>query len=203
QDLGRFEDGSHDLVVTGAAAEVASQVVADLSFGGIRIDVEESFGCHEKARGAEAALQRGFFEEDLLQRMQFGAASQAFDGFDDRILGLHRQHETGVYRPAVDDHGARTAVTVSTAFFGAREVQLLPQHLKQRLAGIRQKLALLPIEHGPDDHFTQHRPLLSPSLSRRPLPALTRPAECGARALTLNAYDTPRCRERPRWAGPR
>ena len=57
--------GANDLVVAGAAAEVAGQPVADAAFVGIRLAIEQGLGGDDEARRADAALQGRLFEEAL------------------------------------------------------------------------------------------------------------------------------------------
>ena len=54
--LFRLQDGPDDLIVAGAAAEVAGQPVADAGFVGVRLAVQETLGCHDEAGSADAAL---------------------------------------------------------------------------------------------------------------------------------------------------
>ena len=49
-------NGFDDLVITGAAAEVAGQVEADFLFAGCRVFFEQRFGLHDETRSADAAL---------------------------------------------------------------------------------------------------------------------------------------------------
>ena len=67
---GRVEHGADDLVVAGAAAQVAGQPVARFFLGRIRVRVEQRLGRDDEARRADAALQRRVLEELLLQRVQ-------------------------------------------------------------------------------------------------------------------------------------
>ena len=62
--------GADDLVVAGAAAEIAGQPVAHLGLGRIGIALQQRLGGDEEAGRADAALQRGVLEELALQRMQ-------------------------------------------------------------------------------------------------------------------------------------
>ena len=55
--------GADDLVVAGAAAEIAGQIEANLVFGGIRIFLKQRFGLHDETGRANAALQRGAFQK--------------------------------------------------------------------------------------------------------------------------------------------
>src|SRR5215475_4811148 len=76
---GGIEDGTDDLVVAGAATEVAGEPVTRLGLRRIRIAVEQRLGGDQQARRAEAALQRRMFQEFSLQRMQIVSARHALD----------------------------------------------------------------------------------------------------------------------------
>ena len=75
---------AHDLVVTGAAAEIAGQPEANLGLGRIGVALEQRLGRDQEARRADAALQGGMLEELALQRMQLVAVGDALDGAEPR-----------------------------------------------------------------------------------------------------------------------
>src|SRR6185436_1660042 len=56
-----------DVLVAGAAAEVAGDALADLGFGRLRIVVEQVGGRHDHAGRAIAALQTVLFPEAFLE----------------------------------------------------------------------------------------------------------------------------------------
>ena len=64
--FGSILDGPYDILVAGAAADVAFKPCADLSFGWVRIVFEQLVGSHNHARGAETTLQAVFFPETFL-----------------------------------------------------------------------------------------------------------------------------------------
>src|SRR5437899_219565 len=82
------EHGADDLVVAGAAAEIAGQPVAGLFLGRVLVLVEQRLRRDDESGGAEAALQRGVFEEFLLHRVQLVALGDALDRGDLPSLGL-------------------------------------------------------------------------------------------------------------------
>ena len=78
-------DRLHDVLVAGAAAEVALEPVADLVLGGVRVLAQQVEAGHDHARGAVAALQPVGLVERLLQRVQRCAlpgVGQALDRAD-------------------------------------------------------------------------------------------------------------------------
>jgi hypothetical protein len=58
-----LEHGADNLVITGAAAEVAGEVVADAGLVGVRLGIKQRLGGDEEAGGADTALEGGIFEE--------------------------------------------------------------------------------------------------------------------------------------------
>src|SRR2546423_4270813 len=78
----RARDGLHgldDVVVAGAAAEVAFEPVADLVVARSRVLVQEARGRHDHPRRAVAALQRMVLVERLLHGVQPTVRGQALD----------------------------------------------------------------------------------------------------------------------------
>src|SRR3970040_3145986 len=66
---GGLADGGDDVLVTGAAAEVALDGVPDRRLGRVGVAREQVGGGHQHARCAEAALEAGLLPERLLERM--------------------------------------------------------------------------------------------------------------------------------------
>src|SRR2546428_4422686 len=68
--LGGVLDGLDDIVVAGAAAEVALEPVPDLALRRARVALDELSGRHDHARRAEAALQSVLLPEAVLDRVE-------------------------------------------------------------------------------------------------------------------------------------
>src|SRR2546426_3802022 len=71
-----------DLVVAGAATEIAGEPVPRFFLGRIRLRVQQRLGGDDEPRRADAALQRGMLEKLLLQRMKPLAVRDALDRRD-------------------------------------------------------------------------------------------------------------------------
>src|ERR1700760_3526924 len=71
------KDGFDDVLVAGAAAQVAGQRPAHVLLRRIRVLLEQGGGGHHHARGAEPALQAVLLPEALLQRVQLAVPGQA------------------------------------------------------------------------------------------------------------------------------
>ena len=149
-------DGSDDFVVAGAAAEIAREVEADFVFGRLRVLGQEPFALHDEAGSADAALQRGSFEERLLDRVQPGRRGDAFDRANGRPFGLDGQHEAAIDRSAIHDDRARSAVAVRATFLRAGQVHVVSQDFEQRLSRLAQEFGLVAVESGRDDSFLGH-----------------------------------------------
>src|SRR5262245_13299739 len=114
-------DGAYNLVIAGAPAEIAGKTEADLFFGRVLVLCEQSAGRDQKARRADAALERGMLDEFALQRMKLVAIRHALDGLDLASFGFSTEHEAGADELAVDDDAASAAVAGAAALLGARE----------------------------------------------------------------------------------
>src|SRR5262245_21121632 len=175
--LGGGFDRLVDLLVAGAAAEVAGDRLADSFAGRIGLALEQGFRGHQDARGAVAALRRSEVGKSGLQRMQLGAAGKAFHGLDAAPLALHRQHEAGELRLAVEQYGAGAALAELAAVLGAGEGEVLAQDLEQRLVRGEGRLHRLAVDAQIQLHVALHRRFqivrtpnkLGPTLLPKPL----------------------------------
>ena len=72
--------------------------------------------------------------EGALQRVELVAVGQPFDGADLSAVGLHREHQAGAHRLAVDQHGAGAAHAVLAADMRAGLPAILADRIGQRAA---------------------------------------------------------------------
>src|SRR5690606_40709716 len=112
-------DGEYDILVAGAAAEIAFQPVTDFFFGGIRIVLDEGNRRHDHTGGAVATLQAVFFPEGFLHGMELSVGRQSFDGRDFAPVCLHRQTGTGFDRATIQMYGTSPTLAGITADVGA------------------------------------------------------------------------------------
>ena len=109
----RSADGTHDVHVAGAPAEVARQPDADLLVARPRVLLEQRADRHQDARGAEAALKPVLLVKRLLNRMKvLGVGRQALDGGDLATVDLDGQEQARPHRHAVEQDGAGAADAV-------------------------------------------------------------------------------------------
>ena len=153
-------DGSDDFVVAGAATQIAREVESNFVFGRLRVLRQEPFALHDEAGSADAALQRGSFEERFLDRVQPGRRGDTFDGADRGPFGLDRQHEAAINRAAIEDDRASSAVAVRATFLRAGQVKVVSQDFEQRLPRLAEKFGLVAVESCRDDSFLGHLVIL-------------------------------------------
>ena len=108
--------------------------------------------------------------EGLLHRMQLVAVGQTFDGADFLAVGLHREHQAGAHRLAVDDHGAGAADAVLAADMGAGLPAILADGVDQRAPRLDRDGVLAAVDGEGDVGSFGHRRSMA-SNSRRVMPA--------------------------------
>src|SRR5262245_59229231 len=81
-------DRLDDVVVTGAATEVALEEVADLGLARTLVPLEELVGRHDHPGRAEAALEPVLLPEGVLDRMELPVLGEPLDGEDVGAVGL-------------------------------------------------------------------------------------------------------------------
>src|SRR5947207_14174812 len=79
---GRCPHGLDDVVVAGAAAEVALEPAADLLLAGVRVLLEKADRRHDHPGRAEAALQGVEFAERVLHRVLPAIGGETLDRGD-------------------------------------------------------------------------------------------------------------------------
>src|SRR5688572_13639496 len=127
------KDCLHDVVVAGAAAEVAGEHLAHLRLARARVFLEVRLEGHDDAGGAEAALQPVHLVQRLLQGRELSVLRHRLDGGDLVALHLHRVDEAGARGLAVDEHRAGAAHAVLAADMRSGEPAVLAQHVGEEL----------------------------------------------------------------------
>src|ERR1041385_5822966 len=121
-----------DVLIAGAAADVAFQLLADRRLVQITaMPVHYVDGGHDHARRAVAALQAMIVAEGRLHRMQLLAFGDAFDGGDIGAVGLPDQHGAGFHRAAVDMHHTGAALAGVAADMGAGQAEMVAQQMDE------------------------------------------------------------------------
>ena len=150
--LGRGEHRLHDVVVAGAAAEVALEAEPHVVLGRVRDLLEQRHRRHHHARGAVAALQPVVLVERGLHRVPLVAVGEALDRRDRRAVGLRREHRARLHRLAVDQHRARAAARRVAADLRAGEAARLAEVLHEQRARLDVVVLRRAVDRHPDLH---------------------------------------------------
>src|ERR1043166_65419 len=143
---GGCQNGLHDLVVPGAATEIARQTVANLLLGWLGAALQERLRRDDETWRANPALQSGVLEELLLKWVQILRRCDALDRRDLLALNLDAENEARVDEPAIEHHIARAAVAVVAPFLGPGQMQLITEHLEQALARLAQDVRVSAVD---------------------------------------------------------
>ena len=180
QDLGGAEDRGDDVLVAGAAAEVAPDGLAGLLLGGVGVVAQVGGDGGDEPGGAEAALQAVAVLEGLLDRAEAAVGRPAaLDGGDLGPVDPDREQQARTHRPPVDQHRAGPADAVLAAEMGAGQPQVVAQAVGQQPPGRH--------PHGVG-HAVHHQPGLVQGLAHVPP---NRPAAWAAAARAARAVSTP------------
>src|SRR5271156_2788826 len=155
----------HDVVVAGAAADIAFELVADRRLVYVRtLAVDDIDRRHDHSGSTEPALQAVIVLERLLHRMQFSALGKSLDRQDARALARRCERRARLDRAPVDMDHASAALRGVAADVGARQTQVFAQVLHQQRARIDLRRRRLAVDrHGNSNHQTS-------SLSVSPYP---------------------------------
>ncbi len=126
-----------DLLVAGAAADVAAEPLLDLLVAHEGVGADGAGRRHHHARDAIAALAGAGLVEGLLENAHLAGPGQVLHRLDGRALHLGGRHEARLHQHAVDEHRARAALARPAAFLGAGQVQVVAQEIQQPQVGLR------------------------------------------------------------------
>src|SRR6058998_2945265 len=107
--------------------------MTDLVRRWLRVAFEQLLGHQNESRRAKAALKSAVGDERLLNWMQFTIGSEPFDSRHFSPVHKSRQVKTPANRDAVHDCGAAPAESLPAALASAKEAEVAPQNLEQRL----------------------------------------------------------------------
>ena len=126
-------DRADNVLVTGTAAEIPIQPVADFALGWIVVSLQELACGHDHAWRAESALQPVLFPEAFLQGVEFAVMRQAFDRGHRSPVRLNRQDRAGLHGLPVQQDRAGAANAGLAADVCAGQTQRLSKvvHKKQ------------------------------------------------------------------------
>ena len=171
-------DRFDDVLVAGAAAQIAGKTFADVVVRGERIFSQQIGRRHQHARRAESALQGMMLVKRFLQRIHLPDAAEAFDRLDAAAVGLHREHQAGARAVAVDQHGAGAADAMLAADMGAGQAQRVTQEIGKQQARLHGGAVGCAVDGDADFASFAHVALSS---ARRQAAASARPVSTPAR----------------------
>src|SRR5215210_746563 len=123
---GRLVDGVDDVLVPGAAAEVALEPAPDLVVGEpVAVRPEKLDAGHDHARRAEAALEGVPLPERLLERVQLAVRGETLDRRDLAAVGLDGKDGARLHGASVEVNGASPAGRRITADLRPREPEVV------------------------------------------------------------------------------
>src|SRR5665213_94669 len=147
-------DRLDDVVIAGAAAEIALEPFADFRLGRLLVVLHQIERAHHHAGGAEAALQSVMLAEGRLHRMQLVALSDALDGDDVGAVALHGEDGAALDAVAIDRDDAAAALAGVAADMRAGEGEIFPQELDEQGARLDVAGRLLAVHrHGDAGHL--------------------------------------------------
>ena len=128
-------DRFHDVVVAGAAANVAFQVGAYLGLGWLGVFFQQACCRHHHTGRAKSALQSMVVLEGLLDHIQRAVGvCLAFDGGHLSALSLNCEHCTRLHGLAVHMHNTSPALRRVTTYMCASQSQIVTQKRRQQRA---------------------------------------------------------------------
>jgi hypothetical protein len=148
-----LHDCFKDSHVPRAAAEVATQSVADLQISWGGRSLQEIRGCENHSRRADAALRSAAFEKRLLDCVKFIAVRDSLDRSDFRAFGVHCGDKTAIHEFAIHHDRTRATLAFTTAFLCARQLKIATQGVEQPLHWKRAKRYVLSIDGASDGNF--------------------------------------------------
>src|SRR6266567_8215375 len=121
-----------DVVIAGAATQIAVEIRADRRLVGMGNPVEQIDRHHDHSGRAEPTLKSVVLAKCRLHRVEIVAFGQALDGGDLATRGLRRQHRAGFDRATVEVNDAGTALTGIAADMGPCQSQRVAQEFDQK-----------------------------------------------------------------------
>src|SRR5687768_1477996 len=118
--------GAHDLLIAGAAAQIAIDSTTDISIGWPLVLKQERLTRQDHARRAIAALKSVFLDEGLLQRVKLTAGDKPFDGGDGSVGDQCCENRAGMRRLSIDSDGTGSAIARIASSPCTREPERIP-----------------------------------------------------------------------------
>jgi hypothetical protein len=119
-----------------AAAQNATQGIANLLIGGVGFFIENGLRRQDYAAKAESALSRAFLDKRLLDWVRLFRSAQAFQRGDFVLTNSAYQLDARSHDLAAHDYSAGSALSHSTSESRSTQTKLVVQNKQQRRCGI-------------------------------------------------------------------
>ena len=146
QLLGGLLHRLDDLQIARAPAQVARERFTDLRGRRVRLAIQQGLRGDQDPRRAVPALRCAEVGKRVLQRVQRAVLRQALDGGHGAPAALEAENEAREHRLAVQQDGTGAAFAELAAMLGPRELQVLAQHLEERLVAVYQFVRRLAVD---------------------------------------------------------
>ena len=129
---GGREHGAHDPVLRAAPAQVAVQRGAYLVLAGIVVGGQQRGGTDHHAGDAVTALRGLPVDDRLRDGVRPAGCAQSLHRRYFQVRNRPHRRVAGVGGAAVDEHEASAAQAKTATEAGARQPEMVPQHIQQR-----------------------------------------------------------------------
>src|SRR5579884_838444 len=145
-------NGVDDVLVAGAATEVAVQRLSNLRLVGTPIALEQVDRRHDHSRRAIPALQAVLLDESLLDRMKRSIARQSLDGGEGGAVELDGKEGARLCRSSIDEDHTGAALAGVTPDMRAGQLQVVAEEVAQQQARLHVSLhpAAIDVQDNPD-----------------------------------------------------
>src|SRR5262249_7961087 len=132
--------------VTGAAADVARQVLPDLGLRRGRVPLQEVDRGEYEARRAEAALEAVLVLKRPLDRVQFAGLREPFDRLDRGAVRLDGEQQARAAHLAVERDRAGAADALPAADVRSRQTELVTDEVGEQRPRLRASGPFAPVD---------------------------------------------------------
>ena len=140
-------NGTQNVLITGAAAQVTGQQLTQLVVGVLLAGLDDLDSGHDEAGGAETTLDSSFLDESFLDSVQLAVgAQQAFQSTDFLALDPNCQVQAGVDSLTIDQDVAGAAFADLAALLDGVHLEIVTQHIGQGCANVNGLLNRLAIQ---------------------------------------------------------
>src|SRR5262249_6948721 len=129
-------DGFDDVLISGAPAEIASQLLAQRRALEGDAVIGQRDGGEQEPRRAVPALEGVRIAKCLLHGVQLAPPRETLNGRDRPAVRLGRQHQARLHRLAVEQYRARTTDTLLASDVSPVKLELVAQEVDQQATAL-------------------------------------------------------------------